>query len=226
MKTIETINAMISESRETYRTTAAAVAPVKIHISTGNAKLGKVPNFSLVPGRTCSAEACKTCLKEGCYAMKSYRVYPSVKKAWDDNTAAAVENLPALEAELTRYFSGMNAPRYFRLHVGGDFVSREYAAMWARVMEKAPHTNFLAFTKQFDHIRGVQFPANASIVLSAWPGCEIPADLRSLYSVAWLDDGTESRIPADAIPCPGNCEHCGACWGLAKIKLDVCFAKH
>lgn len=227
MKTIETINAMITESRETYRTTAATVtAPIKIHISAGNAKLGKVPNFSLVPGRTCSAEACKTCLKEGCYAMKSYRVYPSVKKAWDDNTAAAVENLPALEAELNRYFAGMNAPRYFRLHVGGDFVSREYAAMWARVMEKAPHTNFLAFTKQFDHIRGVQFPANASIVLSAWPGCEIPSDLRSLYSVAWLDDGTGSRIPADAIPCPGNCEHCGACWGLAKIKLDVCFTKH
>lgn len=53
----------------------------------------------------------------------------------------------------------------------------------------------------------------------------IPADLRSRYSVAWLDDGSDD-IPANAMPCPGNCENCGACWGLAKRGIDVKFAKH
>ena len=59
-----------------------------------------------------------------------------------------------------------------------------------------------------------------------WPGCDIPSDLRQKYSVAWLDDGTDSRIPEDAMECPGNCETCGACWGLAKRGIDVRFAKH
>jgi hypothetical protein len=97
--------------------------------------------------------------------------------------------------------------------------------MWARVAAAAPHTNFLAFTKQWDNIRGIEFPENFSMVLSDWPGIEIPSDLRALYSVAWLDDGRDC-IPADAIECPGNCETCGVCWALAKRGLDVKFRKH
>lgn len=196
-----------------------------VKISAGNTKVGRIPNMSLTPGRTCSAEACKTCLRDGCYAMKSYRQYGNVRSAWDHNTDLAINNIPAMEAGLNAYFAGLNAPRFFRIHVGGDFVSAEYAAMWARVAAAAPHTNFLAFTKQFDHIRGIDFPGNFSLVLSAWPGCEIPADLRERYSVAWLEDGTGSA-PADAMECPGNCETCGACWGLARMGIDVKFAKH
>ena len=196
-----------------------------IKISHGNRKVGTIPNLSLTPGRTCSAEACKTCLTGGCYAMKSYRMYSNVRNAWDTNTDIAINHLDIMEAELTRYFSGMNAPRFFRLHVAGDFVTREYAAMWSRIAAGAPHTNFLAFTKQWDMIRGIDFPANFSMVLSSWPGTVIPSDLRERYSVAWLDDGTED-IPADAMECPGHCENCGACWSLAKKGIDVRFAKH
>lgn len=196
-----------------------------VKISNGNAKVGRIPNLSLTPGRTCSAEACKTCLREGCYAMKSYRMYPSVRKAWDHNTDLAVNNLYLMEKELTAYFAGMNAPRFFRLHVAGDFVSKEYTRMWSRIAANAPHTNFLAFTKQWEMVRGVDFPSNFSLVLSAWPGIEIPADLRKKYSVAWLEDGTGSA-PESAMECPGNCETCGACWGLARMGIDVKFAKH
>lgn len=140
-------------------------------ISAGNSKLGNIPNLSLAPGRTCSAEACRTC------------------------------------------------------YVGGDFASRDYAAMWARVAAANPGTNFLAFTKQWDMVRGIDFPANFSLVLSAWPGTEIPADLTAKYSTAWVDDGT-TQIPANAMECPGNCDTCGACWGLARMGIDVKFRKH
>jgi hypothetical protein len=196
-----------------------------IKISNGNSKVGRIPNMSLTPGKTCSAEACKTCLCGGCYAMKSYRMYSNVRNAWDSNTEMAVNNLEEMERQLAKYFAGMNAPRFFRLHVAGDFVSREYTMMWARIAAAAPHTNFLAFTKQWDNIRGIDFPSNFSLVLSAWPGTVIPADLREKYSVAWLDDGTE-QIPENAMECPGNCETCGACWGLARMGIDVKFAKH
>lgn len=199
---------------------------MKTRISEGNSKVGRIPNISLTPGRTCSAEACRTCLTHGCYAMKSYRMYPSVRRSWDANTDLAINDLATMARELTAYFGSMVAPRFFRLHVAGDFVSREYAQMWARVAASAPSTNFLAFTKQWDMIRGIDFPSNFSLVLSSWPGCDIPADLRQKYSVAWLDDGTDGRVPADAMECPGNCETCGACWGLAKRGIDVRFAKH
>ena len=198
---------------------------MKVKISKGNVKIGSIDNLSLTPGVTCSAEACATCFVNGCYACKSYRMYKSVRAAWDGNTELALNDLATFESDLNAYFSGMNAPRFFRVHVGGDFVTREYAAMWARVAAAAPNTNFLAFTKQFDNIRGIEFPDNFSMVLSDWPGVEIPSDLRALYSVAWLDDGRVC-VPADAIECPGNCETCGVCWALAKRRLDVKFRKH
>ena len=198
-----------------------------ITISEGNSKLGTIANFSVTPGRTCSAEACKTCLNGGCYAMKSYRMYKNVRAAWDGNTDAAENDLQRMEMALNKYFDGMNAPRFFRIHVAGDFISVEYAEMWARVAASHPATNFLAFTKQWDNVRGIEFPSNFSLVLSAWPGCTIPEDLRKRYSVAWLNDGSNAdEIPADALECPGNCSTCGVCWSLAKRGLDVVFAKH
>jgi hypothetical protein len=198
---------------------------MKTKISNGNSKVGRIPNLSLTPGRSCSPEACRTCLSGGCYAMKSYRQYKNVRAAWDTNTELALHDLETMERDLTNYFGSMVAPRFFRLHVGGDFITREYAEMWARIATAAPGTNFLAFTKQWDMVRGVEFPGNFSLVLSAWPGTEIPADLRERYSVAWLDDGSED-IPASAMECPGNCETCGACWGLSRMGIDVRFHKH
>lgn len=196
-----------------------------ISISKGNTKTGAIPAFSLTPGCTCSEEARATCFRSGCYACKSYRQYPNVRKAWDTNTDLIKANLELVERELTAYFSAMTAPRFFRLHVSGDFASKEYAQMWARVASNAPHTNFLAFTKQWNMVRGVEFPDNFSLVLSAWPGTTIPEDLRKIYSVAWLDDGNE-EIPENAMECPGHCDQCGACWGLAKKGIDVKFKKH
>lgn len=197
---------------------------MKVHISNGNSKLGKIANWSLAPVKTCSAEACKTCAKEGCYALKSYRAYPSTRRAWDENTQLAMQDLPALEAQLNKYFAGLNAPRFFRVHVAGDFFSTEYAEMWARVAAAAPHTNFLTFTKQWDPIRNVNFPDNFTVILSAWPGTTVPADLRKLYRVAWVDDGSgRDPIPENALECPGNCETCGACW---KLDRDTVFHKH
>ena len=198
---------------------------MKTRISNGNSKLGTIANISLTPGKTCSPEACRTCLTHGCYAMKSYRMYKNVRAAWDANTELATSDLATMESDLMQYFGSVNAPRFFRIHVGGDFVTREYTEMWTRIAGANPHTNFLAFTKQWNVIRGISFPENFSVVLSAWPGTVIPEDLRALYSVAWLDDGSE-EVPADALECPGNCSTCGVCWSLAKRHIDVKFAKH
>lgn len=199
----------------------------RLHISEGNRKTGQIPSFSLTPGRTCSADASRTSYRDGCYARKMYNLRQNVRAAYDDNTAAVLADLPGVEAALMNYFTGMAAPRFFRVHVSGDFVSAEYAAMWARVAAAAPHTNFLAFTKQWDTIRGIEMPGNMQIILSAWPGIEVPADLRERWPVAWMDDGSGAYdIPANSMLCPGDCEHCGMCWTLSRAKMDVTFYKH
>lgn len=193
-----------------------------INISKGNMKLGIIPNLSLTPGTTCTALACKTCLKS-CYALKAYRMYKTTRAAWDKNTKIAKEDLPTMERELGDYFTGISAPRFFRVHVAGDFVSLEYAQMWARIASSAPKTSFLAFTKAFDIAQQVSWPENFKIVYSAWPGVEAPPPGKP---VAWMDDGTETRIPPGSIHCPGNCESCGMCWSLDELGKDVYFLKH
>ena len=208
---------------------------VSMHISTSNSKLGSIPSFNLLPGITCSPESCRHCLREGCYAVKNvfrcgYDVDKnSTLKAWTENTVLALHGLKKLEIELASYLhSIMYTVKLFRIHSSGDFFSVEYAMMWYRLAKQFPGIRFLAFTKQWDVVRAVPFYtlSNFSLVLSGWTGISIPEDLRTYYRCAWCNDGTESRIPADAMQCPGNCETCGLCWYLGELKRDTVFDKH
>lgn len=197
----------------------------KLHISKGNIKIGNCYNMSLTPLKTCSAAACMTCGKKGnCYALKSYIQYPGVRTAWDDNTDLAINNLVQMETDLRKHFA-KHSTGYFRLHVAGDFVTVEYAQMWARIAADFPNVKFLAFTKQFDNVREIEFPSNFSLVLSAWKGLEIPADLQAKYMTAYCVE-PEDEIPEHCIECPGSCENCMSCWDLHKTGWNVAFHKH
>ena len=206
-----------------------------VHISETNSKLGCIPSFNLLPMVTCSATACRTCLKDGCYAVKNlfrcgYDVDKNTTlKAWTENTVIAKKSVKKLEKEIIKYLQKKN-PHFFRIHSSGDFFSVEYANMWFRIAKKFPETKFLAFTKQWDIIRKMRNKfyklSNFSLVLSGWTNCEIPEDLRKNYYCAWCNDGQETRIPENAIMCPGNCETCGMCWNLKDIERDTYFNKH
>lgn len=197
-----------------------------IHISKGNSKTGAIPSFSLPSGATCSKEACSTCYKQQCYARKLERLRRTVRNAWHENYEIASSDLPFLEAYLDKFFSRPNAPRLFRIHVGGDFFSADYFLMWVRLAVAHPDVRFLAFTKQTDVVRPYvkNLPKNFSLILSAWPGVPLDETCRQYLSVAWVDDGKEDRIPSDAVACPGNCESCAYCWAMD--GRDVVFKKH
>lgn len=214
---------------------AARKDDFRISISDGNMKTGKIPAFSTLPGVTCSPESCAHCLKEGCYAVKSafqhgYKPETNTTlNGWSHNTAAALDHVPQLEQALNRFFDSVAAPRFFRVHVSGDFVNLAYAEMWFRIIETHPGTRFLFFSKQWDIMRALPWLTlpNLEPVLSGWTGCRVQDDLIDAgFRVAWCDDGDEDRIPADAIECPGNCESCGMCWNLRKIGRDTKFHKH
>ena len=203
------------------------------HAPLDNDKLGDIPAFNLLPVVTCSAAARKNCMINGCYAVKfGLRFGWMIQKDYclrnlAENTKLAMTDILKLELELENYFASKK-PEFFRIHASGDFFSVEYAKMWARVAARHPGTKFLAFTKQFDIVRAVEFSAviNFELVLSGLTGVKIPNDLREKYRCAWCDDGTENRIPKDAIKCPGSCEKCTVCWHLRELNKDTVFHKH
>lgn len=216
---------MVNDAIETDRSA--------FHEPRDNSKLKGIPAHNLIPGKTCSPAACAHCMKEGCYAVKNalchgYNMETNYcLRAWIENTALAFNHPFKLEKLLDEWLTA-NKPQLFRIHSSGDFFSVKYARVWFRLAKKHTETRFLAFTKQFDIIRSVPFYKlpNFELVLSGWTGIVIPEDLREHYRCAWCNDGTETRIPKDAIHCPGDCNTCRACWFLSRIGKDSYFDKH
>lgn len=195
-------------------------------ISKGNSKIGKIWNISLPPIKACIG--CADICGKDCYAMKAYRQYNATREAWDHNFDQAKKDIGSYFQELERALQKYKG-KFFRWHVAGDILNIFYFSHMVAIAEQFPHIKFLAFTKQYKIVNeflyiGYSLPENLQIVFSAWPN--LPMDNPNQFPVAWMNDGTETRIPSDAIPCHGNCETCGMCWSLSEINRDVYFDKH
>ena len=202
-------------------------------ISTGNIKIGKMSNISLTPIVSCAG--CVTICAKDCYAMKAYKQYPAVKNAWDTNYREAME-------DMTKFFTDIVAKikktkkTFFRWHVGGDIINLEYFMGMVFVAKMFPIIKFLAFTKQYEvvnefrsgskgrHAGKWELPANLQVVFSAWPSLEMRNPYK--FPVAFMQDGSETRVDGSEIECPGSCEGCGMCWSLSSIGKNVVFHKH
>lgn len=190
-----------------------------VTISPGNSKLGKIPNISLVPVKDCGN--CEHCRKD-CYALKAYRMYPAVRNAWQRNSAAFRSgDWETIKGEVTGYLRHKK-PRFFRIHVAGDFIDKYHFGFWVWIAQRNPETKFLAFTKMHDLVHA-KLPGNFTVILSMWPG--MPKGRKRLPR-AWMQDGTETRVPDNAIECPGICDTCGMCWQLPALGRDVVFNIH
>jgi hypothetical protein len=194
---------------------------MKLSISKGNSKVGRVANISLPPVVTCGKNV--PCAKD-CYAMKSFRMYPNVRDAWQRNLDGFASDPATYFATISKWVA-KNKPSLFRWHVAGDIVSHEYLMGMNEVALSNPGVKFLAFTKRADLLFGFVPPSNMSIVVSQWPGWEC-GDEHLGFPRAWMQDGTETRVPENAVECFGNCETCGMCWALEDIGRDVVFMKH
>ena len=189
-------------------------------ISTENTKLGKIHNISLRPVADCGS--CKHC-RDNCYALKAYRQYPDTRASWDANSKMARLDPLIYEAMLNAWLM-TRKPRFFRLFVSGDFLSQAHVDIHVRVARRNPGTKFLAFTKMHD-LDFSAAPSNMSIVLSRWIGDTEPANPLGLR-MAWYQDGTETRVPDNAIPCSDKCDKCFKCWSLKSIGRDIVLNAH
>ena len=197
---------------------------MKLTISEGNMKIGRIPNVSLPPIVSCRSDA--PCTND-CYALKALH-RKTVHAAWWGNW-------DLLQADPERYFSEIDLylwrrrvdkrfkpVRFFRWHVSGDIPNIDYLEEMKRIARIYSETRFLCFTKRYDlNYNGL--PSNLSIIFSAWPGLPMPT---RRFPIAWMQDGTETRIPSSALECPGNCQNCNMCFNLAEIGRDVVFHKH
>jgi hypothetical protein len=110
--------------------------------------------------------------------------------------------------------------RWWELVIVGE--TKDTADGFAHHRVWNPSTIFLAFTKRYD-LEYSEIPENLTIIFSMWPG--VPDTAPRGFPRAWMQDGTEDRVPDDALESPGICHNCGMCWQLAKIGRDVVFHK-
>jgi hypothetical protein len=195
-------------------------------------KLGGIPNVSLPPIKTCAMHL--PCY-EKCYAMKSYRQYPSVRKNWTENLKLwqSKKNL-GLKNFVNQLHDWLKKkkPEYFRWHVGGDIPDTQYFEMMCHIAEMNPKTKFLAFTKQYDYA-GLAVPENLQLIFSRWPGCmpwyalgHIGGE-RQFIREAWLSDPKKVDVympMKNMHRCPGSCKDCKVCFN--KGKQDIIFDIH
>jgi Gene product 88 len=193
---------------------------MRLKISPRNSKLGPLPNLSLPPVTTCRIDA--PCIHD-CYAMNFYRMWPTVRNAWDNNLALYQNDPDGFFYDLCLYLATENPPR-FRIHVGGDFPDEVYFIRMMDVCASYPSTQFLAFTKRYDYPLHNK-PDNVNIILSMWPGLEIP-DCINDFPAAWLEE--DPRCPTGTrIVCEDYCPSCGhKCFYAAAPELPVIFKKH
>lgn len=195
-------------------------------ISKGNSKV-PFANVSMTPIKSC--RGCADICGKDCYALKSYRQYPNVRTAWDSNYEQATTDIDGYFNEIKKYLKKYKK-QFFRWHVAGDIISMEYFDYMLQIAYNFPDIKFLAFTKQYSIVntvlteQGGVIPRNLSVVFSSW--IDLPLDNPHKLPVAWFQDGNETRVPENAIPCFGSCEYCNMCWSLKDINHDVVFEKH
>ena len=188
---------------------------LKVAISYGNKKIGKVMNVSTAPLFTCGHN-CKHCLGI-CYDIKACMQYGNVTKARARNTVLAVYDRKSYFKQIDKAMSKRRANKYFRWHVAGDIIDADYFAHMVKLARKHPDFVIWTYTKQYSIVneyvrnnggkRRKAIPANLSIMFSEWRGLamENPYGFPE-FRVVFKDDA----VKPSGFYCPGNCDICKA----------------
>lgn len=204
----------------------------KVNISKGNSKMGAIPSVSLPPIKTCPKGA--PCAKL-CYAAKICRLRPNVARSYERNYELYL-------GDPVSYWDGIRkaaaVTRYFRYHVSGDIVDDLYFFDMVLTAQMLPHTEFLAFTKQYDIVNKYLdrypggLPENLHIIFSLWdPAWNVHVNNRHNLPVSavifkHVYDGYADNFEKI---CPGNCFECACrgmgCWTLQSGET-IAFYQH
>lgn len=185
------------------------VEDIKMAISKGNRKIGRVMNVSLPPLLSCAN--CSGCSKL-CYDIKACLQYPGTV------IDARMRNFTILQKDRDEYFrriddaiSRRRVNKFFRWHVAGDIVDMDYFDRMVEIARRHPDFKFWTYTKNYavvnrwvDENGRDALPANLSVMFSEWRG--MPMDNPHgfpEFRVVFKDE-----TPPAGFYCPGNCDVC------------------
>ena len=183
-----------------------------VSLGVGNAKVGSTYTFSL-PSRTTCPGASTWCLAH-CYAHRYERRRPACRRAYQKNLALAQrpdDFACLLTGVLPRILPCM------RIHVSGDFHSREYVVAWRSICAEFPQTRFWAYTRSW----AVPKLLPALTKLSACSNVELFASTdptMPLPPKGWRTAFIDIDMRASGTPCRhqqgqvDSCLECGYCF--------------
>lgn len=197
-----------------------------ITVSKGNMKMGTISSLSFPPIVTCCEEACNTCAKESCYALRMYKnkMRKSVGLSWD-------KNLRIYKSDPTQFWreteAAIMSSRVFRFFVSGDIPDVDFFYNLVDIVERNKHCEILMFTKKFSIVNNYlenhnyTLPENFHVVFSAWRGLKMnnPYMMPECHILYKTGECTAPEHKPCFI-CSGNCFECFCthqnCYSLRK----------
>lgn len=182
-------------------------------VSKGNSKIGNVLNVSLLPIFTC--HNCKEC-KNFCYDIKACLQYKNVMNARAMNTALLLRDRDRFFTELDNALNRRKKNKFFRFHVAGDIVDKDYFNRMVELTRKHKDFIFWTYTKHYMIVNSYcdkngrdAIPKNFKIMFSKWDGLKIVNPHNFPVFACKLAAGNKDYIPFDVYyKCPGNCDIC------------------
>lgn len=222
MYTLESIRKVMTIAKKYENAlNAMKIDDIKMCISTGNRKIGRVMNVSLMPVITC--HNCSEC-KHFCYDIKACLQYP------DTVINARMRNTVIMMRDRARYFeliesriSRRRTNKYFRWHVAGDIIDLDYFENMVEIAKRHPDFIFWTYTKNYDIVneyvrehgenRKAAIPANFSIMFSEWDGMRFDNPYNFPCFSCKMKAGNKNHPESyfkNLHKCPGNCDICKA----------------
>lgn len=118
--------------------------PLCVSLGLGNQKVGKVWTFSLPSFVTCPG-ASNWC-REHCYARRLERFRANCRQAYLRNLALSLDPDHLVDKVLAAL---PEDAEHMRIHVGGDFYSRDYIECWINICEARSATRFWSYTRSW-----------------------------------------------------------------------------
>lgn len=221
MYSIDTLRKVMMDARDLFdRYTVMNTKDIRLCVSKGNRKIGRVLNVSLMPIMTCG-KRCKYC-KGICYDIKACVQYKNVLDARVRNTVLAIHHRQEYFDRIEGIISRRRANKYFRWHVAGDILDYNYFENMVRIAKNHPDFTFWTYTKQYEIVNSYceqnggasAIPGNLSIMFSEWKVSDgvgnytvIPFENPYNFPVFAVRFHGEAE-PENMYKCPGNCDVC------------------
>ena len=202
------------------------VEDLKICITNGNMKIGRVMNVSLLPIFTC-LNNCQGC-RFFCYDIKACMQYRNVIVARARNTVLLWRDRNKYFELIEKKISRRRKNKFFRWHVAGDIIDGDYFQRMIDIARRHPDFVFWTYTKQYSIVNRYcdkygkdSIPSNLSIMFSQWDGIQIinPYKFPEFRVYDDISNAVEHK-------CPGNCEICLKAKTGCPYGVTSCVKKH